>query len=282
MSWQEIGSRVLEYTIEAAVSSGIILSFFGCFLLLAALLQLVTLSLRRRWYGVLGERSWIMLAAPGTIIHETGHALFCLLFRHRIREMKLFSPTPEGTLGMVSHSWDPGSFYQRAGNFFIGTGPIITGVAAIVLLTRLLMPEIWDELDLPALYSLSDLGAALLSLLCRMIRSFCTSEVWYKWQTWVWLLATLLIGSHITLSREDLKNAVTGIWIIPAVILLFNLAIIWHSNPGKLLLEYGSGYLVCTLAILIFIILILGSFTLLLHLPLFQPAAPEKKSPRRK
>ena len=282
IDWGAIGSRTAEICIEALVSSGIILGFFCCFLVLAVLLQLVTLSLRRRWYEVLGERSWITLAVPGTVVHETGHALFCLLFRHRILEMKLFAPAPDGTMGMVNHSWDSRSFYQRAGNFFIGTGPIITGSCVIALLTVVLMPEVWEELDFPELYSFSDLWAALLSLLCRMVRTFCSAQVWSKWQTWVWVISTLLIGSHVTLSREDLKNAAAGIWLIPAAVLIFNFAVIWYHNPGKLLLEHGSGHLICTLAVLIFIILILGSFTILLHLPVFQSAPPEKKKGKGK
>ena len=282
MDWEKLGSLTVNFLVEAAISSGIILGFFCCFLIAALLLQLVTLSLRRRWYEVLGERSWIMLAAPGTVIHETGHAFFCLLFRHRVLEMKLFAPTPEGTMGMVSHSWDPKSFYQRTGNFFIGTGPIITGSCVIALLTVFLMPEVWEELELPEVYSVSDLWAALFSQLCRMVRTFFSVRVWNKWQTWVWVVSTLLIGSHVTLSREDLKNALRGIWLIPVTVLIFDFAVIWYCNPGKLLLEYGSGYLVCTLAVLIFIILILGSFTLLLHLPVFQESAPEKKSARRR
>ena len=281
MDWEEFVRDIFDYLIAVCIRSGIILGFFCCFLIAALLLQLVTLSLRRRWYDLLGERSWIMLAAPGTIVHETGHALFCLIFRHRILEMNLFSPTPEGTMGMVNHSWDPKSFYQRAGNFFIGTGPIITGVSAIALLTALLMPEIWDQLDSHEIYTVSDLGAALAALICRMLRVFCTAELWSRWQTWVWLVSTLLIGSHVTLSKEDLNNAASGIWLIPVIIFLFNLAFIWYKNPGELLLEYGSGHLVCTLSVLFFIILILGSFSLLLHLPVFQSAPPEKKPARR-
>ncbi len=282
MDWESMGSRGAEICMEALISSGIILGFFGCFLLLALLLQLVTLSLRRRWYALLGERSWIMLAAPGTVVHETGHALFCLIFRHRINEMKLFSPSPDGTMGVVDHSWDSGSFYQRAGNFFIGTGPIITGSCIIALLTAFLMPEVWEELDFPELYSFSDFGAALVSQICRMVRSFCTLKIFSKWQTWLWLLSTLLIGSHVTLSKADLKNAASGFWLIPVMVLFFNFAVIWFRNPGKLLLEHGSGHLISTLAVLIFIILILGSFTLLLHLPVFQESPPEKKSARRR
>ena len=57
------------------------------------------LTIGRGWY--LGLFGWL-----GTIIHELGHALFCIIFRHKITEMKLFDPDPEtGTLGYVQHTY---------------------------------------------------------------------------------------------------------------------------------------------------------------------------------
>lgn len=277
-----IASEVLDSLLKALISSGIILGFFCCFLLLASLLQLVTLTLRRKWYELLGEKSWILLSAPGTIVHESAHALFCLIFRHRILEMKLFSPGEDGTLGLVDHSWDAKSLYQRTGNFFIGTGPIIVGIALIVLATLLLLPEVWEEVTPPEIYTLSDMAAGILVLICRMFRALFSLELWQKWQTWLWLAITLLIGSHITLSREDLKNATVGIWLIPVVVFLFNLAVIWFYDPAELLFKYGSARIACTMAVMIFIALILIFFTFLLHLPVFQVGSPQKNSASRK
>ena len=273
INWEHLGSRTVEILAEAALSSGIILGFFCCFLFLALILQLVTLSLRRRWYEILGERSWIALAAPGTVVHEAGHAFFCLVFHHKILEMKLFSPAGDGTLGMVRHSWEPKSFYQRAGNFFIGTGPIITGVLVISCCTAWLLPDVWKELEMHDFYTFSDLCAGLLSIVCRLIRALLAPEIWQKWQTWLWLVLTLLIGAHVTLSREDLKNAAAGFWLIPVTVFFFNLAVVWYKNPAELLLRYGSGQLLYALALLAFISLILGTAVLILNLPVFQKTA---------
>lgn len=277
IDWGYILYRTVRFLTDAAVSSGIILGLFGCFLFLALLLQLVTLSLRRRWYEILGERSWTILAAPGTIVHEAGHALFCLIFRHRILEIKLFSPDKNGTLGMVNHSWDSGSFYQRTGNFFIGTGPIIAGVLLITLCTAFLLPDVWDELEAPPSYSLSDLGIGFAAMVCRLIKALTAAAVWQRWQTWLWLLLTLLIGSHVTLSREDLKNAAAGFWLIPPGVFLFTAAFLWYRDPAELLLKYGSCELLCALTILSFIVLILGAFTLFLYLPVFQRAPANRR-----
>ena len=280
--WEYIWESTLNYLTDAAVSTGIILSFFAAFLLFALLLQLITMSLRRRWYDLLGERSWTILAAPGTVIHETGHALFCLLFRHRILEIKFFSPQPDGTMGMVSHSWDTKSLYQRAGNFFIGMGPVFTGISAIILITALLLPEVWGELDAPKVYTMSDLGAAFVSVTCHLIRAFGTPGLWLNWQSWVWLLLVLLIGSHVTLSREDLKNASIGIIIIPVAVLIFDLGIFWYTNPAEQLLRYGSTLLISLLAILTFILFVLGLINIFLHLPVFQSAPPPSKGGKKR
>ena len=282
ISWDTIWTHLIDSVLKAAISSGIILGFFCCFLLLALLLQLVTMSFRRRWYELLGEKSWIFLAAPGTIVHETAHALFCLIFRHRILEMKLFSPCQDGTLGMVNHSWDPKSLYQRTGNFFIGTGPIIVGITVIALATAWLMPEVWEELEVPDFYTLSDMAAGILTIFCRMFKALFSFALWQKWQTWLWLLITMLIGSHITLSKEDLKNASAGIWLIPLVVFLLNFILIWFCDPAELLFTHGGACIASAMAVMLFIALTLIFFNLLLHSPVFQRGAPQKGStPRR-
>jgi hypothetical protein len=64
IDWEYIGSRTIEILAEAALSSGIILGFFCCFLFLALILQLVTLSLRRRWYEILGNAAGSLWPLP--------------------------------------------------------------------------------------------------------------------------------------------------------------------------------------------------------------------------
>eukprot|EP00457_Paulinella_chromatophora_P005417 gb/GEZN01005434.1/.p1 GENE.gb/GEZN01005434.1/~~gb/GEZN01005434.1/.p1 ORF type:complete len:460 (-),score=46.76 gb/GEZN01005434.1/:319-1698(-) len=65
---------------------------------------------------------------PGTIVHESSHAVFAVLFSHEVEDFRCFLWADEkGTLGYVKHSWDDRSLYQRVGNIFIGTGPAIGG-----------------------------------------------------------------------------------------------------------------------------------------------------------
>ena len=65
----------------------------------------------------------------GTPIHELGHAIFCVIFMHKIVEIGFFKPDPvTGTLGYVSHKWNRLNPWQVLGNFFIAiTFAILSG-----------------------------------------------------------------------------------------------------------------------------------------------------------
>ena len=53
----------------------------------------------------------------------------------------------DGILGYVRYAYDPGSLWQRLGSFFVGIAPMVLGVAAILLLLRLLTPEVFPLLQ---------------------------------------------------------------------------------------------------------------------------------------
>ena len=128
---------ILSYLGQALAATFIqILILFTPGLLLTLILHFETGFIQHRTINTLGLRWYLGLFGwLGTIIHELGHALFCLIFRHKITEMKLLDPDPEtGTLGYVRHSYDPKNIYQLVGNFFIGIGPILLGTAVIFLL----------------------------------------------------------------------------------------------------------------------------------------------------
>ena len=77
------------------------------------------------------------MAWLGTPIHELGHALFCVIFRHRITKIEFFKPDPvSGTLGYVEHKWNRHNLWQVLGNFFIGVGPVILGCAVLFAVSR--------------------------------------------------------------------------------------------------------------------------------------------------
>src|SRR3989304_2061427 len=116
---------------------GLLIHFFS---------QLTFKSLERAF----GRVGIYFVAWLGTPIHELGHALFCVIFGHRIVKIELFKPDPvTGTLGYVDHKWNRHNPWQVLGNFFIGIGPVILGCAVLFTTFYFLIPnsyQAWDSI----------------------------------------------------------------------------------------------------------------------------------------
>ena len=205
----------------------------------ALVMQLLSNSIRKSLAKIFGIQGYIYLTAPGVMIHEIGHAIFCLIFRHKIVEMKLFSPEEDGTLGYVNHSYNPNSFYQRIGNFFIGTGPIWFGVAVLCLISWLLLP---NEMQISDFFSLN---------------------FWRRWQSYIWLYLALTIASHITLSPPDLAGSVDGGIAIMATALLGFLLLGWCGDWENEIIEFLKNVFLSSLSIFSFVIILLFIFSII-------------------
>ena len=205
----------------------------------ALVMQLLSNSIRKSLAKIFGIQGYIYLTAPGVMIHEIGHAIFCLIFRHKIVEMKLFSPEEDGTLGYVNHSYNPNSFYQRLGNFFIGTGPIWFGVAVLCLISWLLLP---DEMQISDFFSLN---------------------FWGRWQSYIWLYLALTISSHITLSPPDLAGSADGGIAILITALLGFWLLGWCGDWENEIIEFLKNVFLSSLNIFSFVIILLFIFSII-------------------
>jgi len=275
---------ILSYLWAAASASLIQIGlFFVPGLVLTLIMNYVSSSVQRRalltigkgWY--LGLFGWL-----GTITHELGHAIFCLIFRHKITTLKLFEPDPEtGTLGYVEHTYDSSSLYQQVGNFFIGIGPILLGTALIYLLLYLLLglnPFTFSanaSIASPHVYSWNILNQILHTLWTSSTNLL--SEVFSRhnlstWQLYVFIYLSFSIGSSITLSPSDIKGTFKGLSIIIILILLFNLATIWAGDlTSNIFWGTVSYFLVFYTALLLMLLLdILVAILLFLPLSLLQ------------
>ena len=211
---------ILNYCLDAILNTGkMILTGVLPWLATAGLMQVISSALRRKLACLLGTGLWVYLTAPGVMIHELSHAFFCLVFRHRIVEMKLFSPEEDGTLGYVNHSYNPQSLFQRCGNFFIGTGPIWGGTALLAVLSYFLLPGEMTRYNSASEEQFGEFISGLFSV-----------AFWTSWTSWLWLYLTLTICSHITLSCSDLRGAVDGFGMLCGVFLLANVLLDWCGN----------------------------------------------------
>ena len=271
---------VLLYIWEATLASLIQIGiFFVPGLVLTLIVNYASTLLQQRALRTIG-RGWYLglFGWLGTIIHELGHALFCLIFRHKITEMKLFDPDPEtGTLGYVQHTYETSSLYQLAGNFFIGIGPILLGTALIYLFLYLLLGlnpfkfVINNGLTGSNIYSWSTLAQLLQNLwtsLTALVTGIFSRHNFSIWQLYVYIYLTFTLGSSIILSPSDFKGAFKGLSIILAAIFIFNLATVW---AGDFTSKFFSGtfnyFSIFYVAMLLVLLMDIVVYILLLLIP---------------
>lgn len=179
------------------------------------------------------------------MIHELSHALFCVIFGHKINEIKLFQiDTDSGVLGYVDHSYNRRNVYQMIGNYFIGIAPIICGTLIIYLATRFLLPNAYSEIneylgDL-VLLEKQGLGFDTLSYvfvtLGGMIKAiFVDITSGIRW--WLYILIVFCIALHMNLSPADIKGSYVG---LPFVVLFFVavnfiLGLVWSAGYAAFL-----------------------------------------------
>ena len=161
----------------------------------------------------LGNKTELFLTGwIGTPVHEMGHAIFCVLFRHKITEAKFLSPMEDGTLGYVKHEYNPKSSFQKTGNFFIGLGPMLFGTALIYAILGLLLPDF-----LPV-----ELNGSITKMSFAFFKNFASFDNLFNWRFWLFVYLTFGISSRMTLSHEDLKGAANGFFTLLCIIFLVN------------------------------------------------------------
>lgn len=212
---------------------------FGPFILLALIMHLVSKKNETLSVKLMGRTVYLCLFGwLGISVHELGHALFALIFGHRINKINFISPHPEeGSMGYVDHSYNPGNIYHQIGNFFIGIGPILLGTFLLYLLSMLLFDvnlfkdqaTVWTTGSL----SLSSLKTILVDTsqeVLDYLKAIWTAEKssWGKMMLLGYALYS--IGSSISLSRSDLRIAWKGFLIIALIVLVFNLATQWIAD----------------------------------------------------
>ncbi len=229
---------VFNYVSDVFILTGThLVLFFLPPLLLAWIMNATAAAAEKRSVQVFGIKAhtWLF-SLTGTVVHECSHALCCLVFGHRITEMRLFENDPDtGTAGYVNHSYNPKNPYQVAGNFFIGLAPVFIGAtliyAASVMLLDFPLP------DFKAGEGAVD-GARLFSQMLKILRvslkdmldKLFLMKNLKDWRFYLFLYLAFSVGSGVTLSSEDIKGAAKGLACILVLLLLFNMATYWKDD----------------------------------------------------
>ncbi len=185
--------------------------------------------LRRAFCAVAGRSGPKILLVTGIIgtpIHELSHALMCLVFGHKIKDIKLYQPrSNDGTLGYVSHTYNKKNIYHQIGNFFIGTAPVVVGGGLTVLILRFMLPDsfssIFGEIEL---LSKTDIGSFpivdFLKFIFYSVKAIFAPENFASWQGWVFLFLAIMISTHMEMSTADIKNSMRGLIFLLILLLL--------------------------------------------------------------
>ncbi|WP_223590169.1 hypothetical protein [Neobacillus bataviensis] len=195
-----------------------------------------------------GPRGVLVTAWIGTPIHEIGHLIQCFLWGHRVTRVKLLQlNSSNGVLGFVEHQYNRNSMYQQVGNFFIGLGPIFSGIGSLILGMYLFVPQSFktfqqqlrehislEKLDINVIKSI--VGAIL-----AISKSLFTIENFINPLFWIFLVIAISISSHIALSKSDIQGSAKGLLTIFFLLVLFNLAAgLLHLDSYRLILKLAE------------------------------------------
>lgn len=208
----------------------------------------------------------------GTPVHELCHASMCILFGHKIKDMKLLIiPPKDGTLGYVTHTYNPKSFYQRMGNFFIGIAP--TTIVAFILCLGLFFVKdnFKDILFYIPESNFTGIGPILSTVFgnCKkLFVHFFDVDNLTNWKWWLYLFFAIQLASHMRMSPPDMQGAKTGLLLVTIVLvvlpILFNLI---FTAGDVLRIEVGIVSTVCCLlAITIIMHIVLLVYALICRL----------------
>ncbi len=177
-----------------------------------------------------GYKGIMFTAWIGTPIHELGHAIMCILFGHKVRKIKLLQwKSEDGILGFVAHEYNPRSLYQRVGNFFIGTAPIITGTISLVIAMYFLLPDTFllykgylsaqTSTNINFLDVIQIIDRSILAL----FKNLFTIKNFIDPFFYLFLYLSLSISSRMALSRADMKGAFDGFIVLFGLIIFINM-----------------------------------------------------------
>ena len=259
---EEVFYNIIDYLLIVIQATAIqLLYLLGPLLILAVIMNFLSGINENLGLKVFGRKIYLYgFSWLGTSIHELGHAIFAIIFGHKITKMSLFSPNlVNGSVGYVNHSYNPKNIYHNIGNFFIGIGPVIFGSFVMYALAYLFFGSYIKTLN--ANLSMNTLEDVVF-LLKNMFIKLKTSG----WKSVIILYVLYSIGSSITLSKQDLQSARKGLIYFILVVLIFNLVTLWLGKEATRSIVLLSKYLFDIYAMLILSILLNIIFIVFLYI----------------
>lgn len=223
-SWLSIALKIIGLTLTQFIS------LLGGLVIVGFILGFLERQTNGRMIQLFGMKGIYGTAWLGTPIHELSHAAMCLIFRHRVTEIKLLQAVDSsGTMGYVRHAYNPNSFYQRIGNLFIGVAPLIGGSLVITAAAKWMLPNVSATFSdyvsgAPRLFSFFDLPSwvAFCEAVIAAFRSLFAFGNLINPYFWLFLVIALCVSSRMSLSREDIRGAWSGAGALFGFLILVN------------------------------------------------------------
>ncbi|MET1248706.1 hypothetical protein ABWW58_07960 [Sporolactobacillus sp. STCC-11] len=222
--WLSIALKIIGLTLTQFIS------LLGGLVIAGFILGFLERQANGRVIHLFGMKGIYVTAWLGTPIHELSHAAMCLIFRHRVTEIKLLQAVDSsGTMGYVRHAYNPNSFYQRIGNLFIGIAPLIGGSLVIAAVAKWMLSNVSTTFSdyvsgAPRLFSFFDLPSwfAFCEAVVAVFQSLFALENLTNPYFWLFLVIALCVSSRMSLSREDIRGAWSGAGALFGLLILIN------------------------------------------------------------
>jgi len=221
-----------------------ILGIFGSFFVFGYLLDRINTATKGLYQKTIGWSGILLTAWIGTPVHELGHVIFALLFLKKINHISLFSPEREtGNLGFVKYSYHKWNIFAQIGNFFVGAGPLISGVLVLALLfiafvpdgTNLLSNLLFAKLDPKSVFS------AMRAIVIALGKFASWHDPWFYLFTYL----SFCVATYMNPSSADRRGMYLGFASLFFLIFALNLAaLIAHQNLDTVVSYITGGSLI--------------------------------------
>ena len=187
----------------------------------------------RCFYDCIGKSAFFIVRITGIIgtpIHELSHALMCLIFGHRIVEIKIYNTKMRSrTLGYVEHTYNRKNLYNQMGNFFIGIAPIIVGGLFVTLFVGIFTPGMYNRLIAEGVnimnVSLKNFIFEIPKSIIGILAAIFAPHNFVNWRWWICVIFAVAIAIHMEISSSDIKGGLKGLAVISIVLLALNLVL---------------------------------------------------------
>ncbi|MBS5939306.1 hypothetical protein [Clostridium sp.] len=195
----------------------------------------------KNFYKAFGRKSIYITGFIGVPIHELSHAIVAIIFRHEITEIKLFQHNSEDNrLGYVKHRYNTKSIYQQIGNFFIGIAPILGGTISIGILMYFLIPSVYNVFMSTILNNINQVNLINVVLSFKELTKLVfTLDNFKNVEFIIFILLSICISSHISLSKADIKGASKGLFSMFLILIILNLLGITKYVSINIIISYN-------------------------------------------